>query len=213
VEHILFPFLLSELEPRDTDHLYQNVTSIYGNVDFRMFPKKSYSGGFVERWASWGSSVNTMLSRAQSDDSVSFMSTPGHPDGLHTCYGTSKKNAVLKLRFSIKDESHKSSLKTSSPPYRLEVGFVYSWNDSFVGKAQCSLFETHPQDHSKKTVRIGDAMLLDFSSFKGNKLQDTTLREVTIPPNVTLSPKSMLLECINLLANRFTCIGSMAVVY
>jgi len=184
VEHILFPFLLSELKPRDTDELYQNITSIYGTIDFRMFPRKTYSGGFVERWASWGSDYNTLKHRVVppiegETTTGSFISTPGQGDGRHTCYGGSSLNAVLRLGFNI----HPSLLMTASElvessPYRLQVGFVFSWNVSYIGKAECALFVTEPNDFVKKTTQIGNTVHLDFSIYKGQKVHDTALREV-----------------------------------
>jgi len=218
VDHILFPFLLSELKPRDTDELYQNITSIYGKIDFRMFPRKTYAGGFVERWASWGSDYNTLQHRIVppvegEKSTVSFMSTPGHADGRHTCYGGSSLNSVMKIGFNIHPSLLKNIEEVESSPYRLRVGFVFSWNVSYIGKAVCTLFVTDPNDYVKKISQIGNSVHLDFSSYRGRKVHDTTLREVTIPRNGTLGANSMVLECTNLIADRHTCIGSIAIVY
>jgi hypothetical protein len=181
VEHILFPFLLSELEPRDTDHLYQNVTSIYGNVDFRMFPKKSYSGGFVAQWAPWGGSNINSLRPTIIESSATLVSIPGHNDGLHNCYGESKKGSVIKIGFNIDSSLLKTFSDSNPSPYRLRVGFVFSWNESFIGKALCGLFETFPNNtYILKREQIGKSVELSFNTFKDHKVHDTTLREVVV---------------------------------
>ena len=179
IDDILFPLLVNELEPRDTDSLFGNETSIFGKLDFRMFPMSTYSGGLVSRWSSWGNELNTLSDRVVKANTTGFefMSTPGHADGRHTCLGASTAQAVATFGFNL----HPSLLsldENQDSPYRLSVGFLFSWNASFVGKAACSIFETSPNEYERKVKKIGNTALLDFGLYKGRRVHDTTLRQV-----------------------------------
>lgn len=180
VNQLILPFLQRELKHRETDVLYQNVTSIY-NFDLRMFPKNKYSGGFVQRWASWGGGINTLESQVVTLEgevsAFSFRSSLHHEDGSHICYGSTKRGAVARLGFNL-HPSLMGNQQTESP-YKLRVGFLFSWNMSYVGQVSCGLFITEANEYTKKISQIGSTVHLDLSVFKGNKVRDTTLREVS----------------------------------
>lgn len=200
VQKMLFPFLVAQaMGAVNTD--LKNVYSIY-TEDIRMFPKSFYTEGrLIARFSSWNQQKSFQQVIINTSSWI-FQSIRGHEmDQAHICYGSTNFSSPAWI--SLPTRYHE---RDCSPllPCSLRLGYVHSWNTSYIGNMECNLFPLL----SSFSGKINESLLIDRkqrllnknyeiigSEYKGLQVQDTTVRKHTITNNLTFSAGRLLLEC------------------
>ena len=232
VQHILGPFLFTQVmrhdrrsnggegglsvEGRDADdpvhQLQKSTKSLYLTDSYRMFAPSVYDSTVVDKWMSWGISVNSFIAIAQNTSQWMYQSTRGHLTG-HVCYGSVAPGSSALIRFPVPAVCE--SVKEGCSLY---VMYVHSWNRSYIGDCTFTLFNgtvrldglsSYPSCSTAPTAspcRVGAATPVNGSVYFGWSVRDTLPRPVLVAgrsveegPTVWWSPRRQTILSLALL--------------
>ena len=135
-DKIMRPFFINEFNKYDPEKVPKDQKRSCYNFDLKMFPSDNYKMTTISHWSSWGDRGNTLLKLFKNDtDQWKYQSLIRHSIG-HTCYGTNVPNATLFIDFDIP-----KFCKTNPEGCLLRVGYIHSWNTSYIGDADFEFYE------------------------------------------------------------------------
>lgn len=142
-DRILQPFLLEQLRPRASDASYSEDTyrSVYGR-DIRMFPRNEYKDGDVlasftsfSEIPSYLASFQKVARRTAHWDWVMMIDRNNNKRPDKTCYASNTTGSVSDIQYHAHHKCGTSAFRCA-----LVVGYLQSWNASFVGDVDCQLY-------------------------------------------------------------------------
>ena len=138
VNKIVIPFFMKEFGHNNNKPLNQPVRRSYYDFDLKMFEDSNYKSSTIAHWSSWGkekSFMRLMDNMTNHNTNWKFQSIRKHTHG-HTCFGTTTSKATLYIDFHIPNTCY------SAPEgCFVKVGYVHSWNTSYIGDATFELYE------------------------------------------------------------------------
>ena len=140
LEKLLMPMLEKQLQHPFSPHDHRN--SLYEASDIRLFPASNYAiPGVLASFSSWGKGTNHLKEIVLHSPGWEFVSTLYHEsDGEHVCYGSSTAVvADTPARFTL-HYSNRYCNSVTGQLCMLEVGYVHSWNTSYIGDAVCNIY-------------------------------------------------------------------------
>jgi hypothetical protein len=167
-----------------------------------MFLRSEYAITSVRvDYRSWGPDITHNLKDIidkRTSASFHMQSSLRHKnDNDHICFGSTIKDSTVVFRIKTDSDNVKHEMFLT-----LGLGYLHSWNQSYVGDAECQLFRSDPQctefreAESNKVVLVGNSHL-------GSPVRDTTPRE-SIIAKATITAGCHLLRCRNI-DGRLSC--------
>ena len=213
-EQLLGTFFLEQVKSRDVIVPKRSNTSHCYDFDLHMFAPERRDVELY-RYSSWGlkpGQENTLayLVIPNATSSFVFMRPPHRlhsQDNDHTCYGSHVQYDMAKFTVPSPPENDCEI----EPGCSLRISTLHSWNQTYIGNLDCSLYEGSIIDFVLSTLQP----LVTRTILGSSNLNGETMTQYTIPltsplwKNLTTN-KTYSIVCAKLDA-RFTCIDTISV--
>eukprot|EP01041_Mallomonas_annulata_P006126 gene6126-12404_t len=218
VDKILGPFLREQMEPHPSDalmhkrlhahHHHHNyeLQSIYDH-NLRMHHPEVYKHSVIEFWGAWAQERADLLidnfNKTFPETEHWKHDVPPNYAHVHYCFLSTKKDSVAKGFVSA------PSYCNHTDRCEISIGYLRSWNSSYIGNLVCSLYSTNDRGGGGRNghaarVQIGNEHLVNGSD---KHIGGTVLNwDNNIFPNVP--SVNLTIECRKP-DNRLSCIGGL----
>ena len=196
VKNLLVPFLREamkarkEIQPLEVPRLYPPRSTLVEVASYQAF------------WMD----VNPllMLQNAIVKKGLSTATSPDYWDMVplrhnEECYGSSVKDSQGELQFQVPTHC---STKLSC---RVQVSFIHSWNDSYVGNTSCTLSKL--ESPRKRGILLGGEPLF-INGQAGVESHTFSIKSVF---NANVSEGLHSIRCTTLVSNRLSCVHALDV--
>lgn len=179
VNEVLLPFLDAELAKPSSSDVDRDWIFDY---DIRMFPAQVYATpGTIATYSSWGSGDNHLESIVMRTDGWEFVSTRHHEDDHgHICYGSNTQASDdTPARFML---SYSASTCKPTSTCGLEIGYVHSWDASYIGDTVCNVFPNLLDQHRSTYIANYNNPLLPDGGYRisGNTVHGVPVTDTTV---------------------------------
>eukprot|EP01041_Mallomonas_annulata_P011884 gene11884-24898_t len=176
VDRILGPFLREQMKPHSSDalllhhkhshhnhsHSHYELQSIYDH-NLRMHHPEVYEHSVIDYWVAWHWATRHDLLAAANFVKI-FPETeywkhaiPPNYAHAHYCFLSSERNSVAKGFISAPSYcNHTHSCK-------IDIGYLRSWNDSYIGNIECSLYSINEREGDAARIQIEHEHLVNGS--------------------------------------------------
>ena len=219
VNKIVIPFFKKEFGHNSISS-NQVVRRSYYDFDLRMFEDSNYRSSTIAHWSSWGREKTLMRlinNTAHENNDWNFQSIRKHTHG-HTCFGTSTPKATLNV------DIHIPKTCSSAPEgCSIKVGYVHSWNTSYIGDATFELFEPptacrrqlrsehNNQITNQQLCQHGNKVKITGNIHEYEKIKHTIPRKTTISSLIT-TPGVYTLKITKSRDKKLACIAGFSIV-
>ena len=145
----------------------------------------------LHTWTSWNHK-KSLQNIVLDSPGWTFVNLRGHQKGSHVCFGSTSKGTYAKFRFWGSSQCQLRS------PCLLELHYIHSWNTSYIGNANCSVY------HNSDRIPLA-TVYINGSAYKGMAVHDTVPRVVQLAELQREGNYSI--SCLNL-DDKLACISA-----
>jgi hypothetical protein len=195
---------------------YYSANPVFNNLDVRFFPMENYkSVSIVSIYQTWGHLVGYQehLDRVVLfKNGFSEQILHGHErDSSHHCLGANERNAVITFDATIPEKFTGSILAVDKEKmkFSIVVGYVHSWNKTYVGDVECRFFARNDSDPQF----IGEPLSLPPVVIRGSThdklvVKYSTSRDTVV--GIVYGTNPRVLQC-HPLTSKLSCFTKLAI--